>query len=110
MKKPYEKPFITRHHGGVINKFGELPISRVYDSIEGIKVTDLVAQFGSPLFVYSEGKMKAQHRRLIDAFTLRYPKVQHAWSYKTNYLKAVCATFHRMGSWAEVVSGMEYEM
>ncbi|MBI4826673.1 MAG: diaminopimelate decarboxylase [Nitrospirae bacterium] len=110
MKKPYEKPFITRHHGGIINKFGERPAAQVYDSIEGIKVTDLIAQFDSPLFVYSEKKMKEQYRRLIDAFTLRYPKVQHAWSYKTNYLKAICKTFHRMGSWAEVVSEMEYEM
>jgi diaminopimelate decarboxylase len=110
MKKPYEKPFITRHRGGIINKFGEQPETQTCDRLEGIKVAELVEQFGSPLFVYSEKKMKEQYGRLMDAFTRRYPKVRHAWSYKTNYLKAVCATFHRMGSWAEVVSGMEYEM
>jgi diaminopimelate decarboxylase len=35
--------------------------------------------------------------------------VQFAWSYKTNYLNAVCNVFHQEGSWAEVVSGFEYE-
>lgn len=39
----------------------------------------------------------------------RYPKVQFAWSYKTNYMNAVCRIFHQEGSWAEVVSGFEYE-
>ncbi len=35
--------------------------------------------------------------------------MQFAWSYKTNYLSAVCDVFHQEGSWAEVVSGFEYE-
>ncbi|HPT30772.1 MAG TPA: hypothetical protein PLW67_02980, partial [Prolixibacteraceae bacterium] len=39
----------------------------------------------------------------------RYPKVQLAWSYKTNYLDAVCRIYHSMGSWAEVVSWFEFE-
>ena len=30
-----------------------------------------------------------------------------AWSYKTNYLGAICKVFHQEGSLAEVVSGME---
>jgi len=110
MKKPYEKPFITRHHGGIVNKFGDPSVTQICDTLEGVKIADLLRQFGSPLFVYSERKMKTQYRRLTDAFTLRYPRVQHAWSYKTNYIKAVCKTFHNLGSWAEVVSEMEYNM
>jgi diaminopimelate decarboxylase len=35
--------------------------------------------------------------------------VQFAWSYKTNYINAVCNVFHQEGSWAEVVSGFEYK-
>ena len=35
--------------------------------------------------------------------------MQFAWSYKTNYLDAVCRVFHQEGSWAEVVSGFEYD-
>jgi diaminopimelate decarboxylase len=35
--------------------------------------------------------------------------VQFAWSYKTNYISAVCNIFHQEDSWAEVVSGFEYD-
>jgi diaminopimelate decarboxylase len=35
--------------------------------------------------------------------------VQFAWSYKTNYINAVCNIYHQEGSWAEVVSGFEYQ-
>ena len=33
-----------------------------------------------------------------------------AWSYKTNYLGAICRVLHQEGAWAEVVSGLELEM
>ncbi len=110
MKKRYEKPFITRHYGGVINKFGELPKTETGEFIEGFRVADLIEKYGSPLFVYSERKIKEKYRELMDVFSLRYPRVQHAWSYKTNYLQAICRLFHHLGSWAEVVSSMEYAM
>jgi diaminopimelate decarboxylase len=41
--------------------------------------------------------------------SLRWPNVRIAWSYKTNYLDAICSVFHREGAWAEVVSGFEYQ-
>ncbi len=110
MKKPYEKPFITKQQGGIINKFGNAALTAVTDEIDGIKAEALVKEYGSPLFVYSEKTIHKKYRELVDAFSLRYPRVQHAWSYKTNYLKAVCRTFHNLGSWAEVVSMMEYQM
>lgn len=110
MKKPYEKPFITKQHGGIVNKFGGLTHTSIRDEIDGVKVSDLTAKFGSPLFVYSEKTIKKTYGKLMDSFCFRYPHVQHAWSYKTNYLKAVCKTFHKLGSWAEVVSVMEYDM
>ncbi|NDD92629.1 diaminopimelate decarboxylase, partial [bacterium] len=80
------------------------------NEIEGHRVQDLVAQYGSPLFVYSEKMIKQRHRELTLSFTRKYPRFRHAWSYKTNYLKAICLSYHRLGSWAEVVSSMEYEM
>src|SRR5580698_8925521 len=52
--------------------------------------------------------MRRNYRAAYRAFSTRYPKVQFAWSYKTNYLNAVCNIFHQEGSWAEVVSGLEY--
>jgi len=66
-------------------------------------------KFGSPCFVISERIIRKVYREAHAAFATRYPKVQFAWSYKTNYLDAVCRVYHQEGSWAEVVSGFEYE-
>ncbi len=69
----------------------------------------LIETYGSPLFVFSEKTLVARYRELRDAFARRFAKVRIAWSYKTNYLDAVCKVFHREGAWAEVVSEFEWE-
>ncbi len=76
--------------------------------IDGVAVASLMEQYGSPLFVISEKTIRQTYQKALKAFRMRYPKVQFAWSYKTNYLDAVCNIFHQEGSWAEVVSGFEY--
>lgn len=110
MRLTYEKPFITRQFGGITNKFGDATKWQIQDNIEGVSIAELTAKYGTPLIVYSERVIKEKHKELMNAFSSRYPKTQHAWSYKTNYLKSVCKKFHLLGSWAEVVSTMEYEM
>ncbi|MCM2323056.1 MAG: alanine racemase [Oligoflexia bacterium] len=110
MKKRYESPTLTRQVGGVTNKFGLGLGGKAHDRIDGVSITELRERYGSPLFIYSERTLKEKHRELQDAFSHRYPRFRHAWSYKTNYLKAICRSFQRLGSWAEVVSMMEYEM
>ena len=112
MKKPYEKPVIQKLKSGLMNKFGESTLSygrKVRKEIDGVPVEDLVKEFGSPLFVFSERKLRQKFRELREAFTLRYPNVEFSWSYKTNYLDAVCAILHDEGETAEVVSEFEYE-
>jgi diaminopimelate decarboxylase len=81
----------------------------VIDKIDGVPVAEIVKQYGSPVFVISEKTIRETYKDAYRAFSTRYPKVQFAWSYKTNYLDAVCRTFHSEGSWAEVVSGFEYD-
>jgi diaminopimelate decarboxylase len=106
---PYERPVLIRHQPGLMNKFGRVNAMRPQTHIEGIAVEDLVARYGSPLFVFSERIIQDRYRELRDAFALRWPRVRLAWSYKTNYLDAVCTLFHREGAWAEVVSEFEYD-
>jgi diaminopimelate decarboxylase len=109
-KPAYERPLLRRHQMGLMNKFGRANLSRRSQThIDGVPVADLVETFGSPLFVYSQRSLVDRHRDLRDAFTRRYPKVRLAWSYKTNYLDAICRTFHQAGSYAEVVSPFEYD-
>jgi diaminopimelate decarboxylase len=77
--------------------------------IDGVPVAALAEKFGSPLFVFSESSLRAKYREAHRAFSRRYPDVRFAWSYKTNYLNAVCRVFHQEGAIAEVVSDFEYE-
>jgi diaminopimelate decarboxylase len=108
-KLQYERPVITRLNTGVTNKFGTKTEYAPVTHIDGNAVKDLISNHGSPLFVISEKTIRETYRAAKRAFTTRYPKVQFAWSYKTNYINAVCNVFHQEGSWGEVVSGFEYK-
>ena len=108
-KLVYERPVITPLNTGMTNKFGSRTEYRPMTHIDHVAVKDLIKDYGSPLFVFSERKIRENIRNAKRLFETRYPKVQFAWSYKTNYLDAICRVFHQEGSWAEVVSGFEYE-
>ena len=108
----YEKPQIIRLVTGLMNKYGltrGVPAQRICERIDGVPVEKLVKDHGSPLFVFSERTIVRTVRRARQAFAQRYPSVVLGWSYKTNYLQAICALMHREGSIAEVVSQMEYD-
>lgn len=105
----YERPIIKKLNTGFSNKFGVQSKNDVVSHLEGASVKELIQQFGSPLFVVSEKQIRRNFQLATRVFKTRYPKIQFAWSYKTNYLNAVCRVFHQEGSWAEVVSGFEYE-
>ncbi|MFZ3126786.1 MAG: hypothetical protein WA136_02115 [Rhodoferax sp.] len=83
--------------------------SSTLSEIDGVSVAELIAQFGSPLFVFSENSLRDHARRMREAFRSRYDNTQFAWSYKTNYLNAICTVFHQEGWMAEVVSDFEYQ-
>lgn len=108
MKQKYERPVIKKMNAGLMDKFGMHHDTAPVTAIDGIAVKKLTADFGSPLFVLSEKQIRRNYQSALRSFATRYPKVQFAWSYKTNYLNAVCKLFHQEGSWAEVVSGFEY--
>jgi diaminopimelate decarboxylase len=105
----YERPVIKKLETGMPNKFGTRTEYEPMTHIDGVAVNELVKTYGSPLFVISEKTIRNTIKKARKAFETRYPRVQFAWSYKTNYLNAVCSIFHQEGSWAEVVSGFEYD-
>jgi diaminopimelate decarboxylase len=108
-KQIFERPTITRLTPGVTSKHGAGTVIAPMPMIDGVKVDDLIDKYGSPLYVFSERTIRKGMEDIKRAFSLRYHKVQMSWSYKTNYLDAVCRIFHQEGSWAEVVSGFEYD-
>lgn len=115
MTKIYEPPLIS----GELGRSNEAAIDRngyargafvpPLAAIDGVAVSRLVREYGSPLFVFSERDMRTKARRVKEAFESRYKKCSLAWSYKTNNLNAICQIFHGEGWLAEVVSGFEYE-
>ncbi len=105
----YERPIINKMNTGLMNKFGTKTENEVVSHIESVSVKGLLEKYGSPLFVISEKQIRRNMQNAKRIFKTRYPKVQFAWSYKTNYMNAVCRIFHQEGSWAEVVSGFEYD-
>lgn len=106
----YEKPVMVKMQNGRTNKFGSSPsyARRVRDRIDGVDISFLTANYGSPLFVFSETRLRRRYQEVYNAFSSRYPNVTFGWSYKTNYLPAICAVLHQEGAIAEVVSEMEY--
>ncbi len=109
VKPRYERPVIVRHALGRHNKFGALTTIRPVTEVDGVPVAALLEAYGSPLFVFSEKTLRKRFRELKDELARRFSEFSIAWSYKTNYLGAVCSVFHQEGALAEVVSGMELD-
>jgi diaminopimelate decarboxylase len=108
-KLKYEKPVINKITAGVPGKFGLPAKPKFISNIDGISVSELIEKYGSPVFVFSEQTIRKKYAEAHRAFVTRYPKVQFAWSYKTNYLDAICNIYHEEGAWSEVVSGFEFQ-
>jgi diaminopimelate decarboxylase len=108
-KLPFERPVIQRINAGLPSKYGMTRKLEPISHIDGTSIKSLIDQFGSPIFILSESTIRKTYKDALRAFSTRYPKIQFAWSYKTNYLNGVCNVFHQEGAWAEVVSGLEYD-
>jgi len=91
MKKlNFERPIIKKLNVGPSHKFGLKTEFEPLTHIDEVSVKDMLAGYGSPLFIISERTVRKTFAEAKRAFETRYPKVQFAWSYKTNYLNAVC--------------------
>lgn len=93
-KLKYERPVINKISAGVTDKFGMTNKIPSIKEIDGVNVKEIAEKYGSPVFVISEKTIIEKFNTAKQAFETRYPKVQFAWSYKTNYLNAVCKIFH----------------
>jgi len=76
----------------------------------GIRARALLEKFGSPLYVVSEERLRGDYRAFEEAFSRPGIETRVAYSIKTNYLPAICSVILDEGAWAEVVSGMEYDL
>jgi len=110
-RRPYVAPKLELLSPMGMQKHRTVDIASAESAFEDIgDVGALLAEFGSPLYIVSEKALRAQFRSFRDTFTAPGVDTVVAYSYKTNYLPAVCSILHQEGAWAEVVSGMEYDL
>jgi len=76
-------------------------------NIGGCDVPALAREFGTPLYVVDEAKLRSDFAGFIGAFRAVYPKVELGYSYKTNPLPGVIRVLHECGALAEVISHYE---
>ena len=77
-------------------------------SFELLKWLD--GKYGSPFYIMSPEQYKKNINDFLTAFKRRYEKVIAGYSFKTNYVPALCKIAKDEGCVAEVVSDMEYAL
>lgn len=70
----------------------------------------LDALYGAPFYIMDAEKYRSNVNGFRNAFKQRYGKVIVGYSFKTNYVPALCQIAKDKGCYAEVVSEMEYEL
>ncbi|MBQ7170762.1 MAG: diaminopimelate decarboxylase [Clostridia bacterium] len=73
-------------------------------------IRKLETEFGIPLYVFDEAAFIHNYFKLETALRQYYPKYRVSYSFKTNYTPYMCSVVNRLGGYAEVVSGMEYDI
>ncbi len=72
--------------------------------IDGCDVVDLVAEHGAPLWVISEATVRANYRRLRDAFQRVYPTTSVLYATKANPEPAIIAVALAEGAMVDAVT------
>lgn len=80
-------------------------MNRTHDSIGGIAVKDLVAEFDTPLYVYDAHKMESQYTRMMKAFKGTDVKLNYACKALTNL--NILRLFKNLGAGLDAVSIQE---
>ncbi|MEE8358604.1 MAG: diaminopimelate decarboxylase [Candidatus Hydrothermarchaeales archaeon] len=73
-------------------------------TIGGVDAVSLAEEFGTPLYVVDEERIRERYREFRDAFLALYPKVEIKYAYKANTNLAVCSILRQEGCSADVLS------
>ena len=67
-------------------------------------------EYGQAYYLLDLSAFERNYQEFLNAFRDYYPNSNIAYSYKTNYLPRICQSVNSFGGYAEVVSGLEYEL
>lgn len=73
-------------------------------------VEGLADVYGDSFYLLDLAKFATNYHAFLSAFQSVYANSQIAYSYKTNYTPQFCQWVQQNGGYAEVVSGMEYDL
>lgn len=73
-------------------------------------INDIARQYGDSFYLLDLARFEENYQHFLAAFQSVYTHSQIAYSYKTNYTPRICQQVQKMGGYAEVVSGMEYDL
>jgi len=73
-------------------------------------IKTLANEFNDAFYILDTETFTKNFKNLLNAFKKYYPKTNIAYSYKTNYTPRLCNIVNNLGGYAEVVSGMEFEI
>lgn len=74
------------------------------------QLKDYADQVGDSFYLFDRDDFTQNFKSLLNHFRAVYSNTQIAYSYKTNYLPAICRQVDTLGGYAEVVSDMEFQL
>jgi len=86
------------------------PASVAVETLDYETLNRIGQSYGESFYLLDTDQYAANFSELHQAFASRYPKFAIAYSYKTNYIPAICKRLNQLGGYAEVVSSMEWEI
>jgi diaminopimelate decarboxylase len=75
--------------------------------LEELALEELGAQFGTPVYIYSAGALRAAYQRYLQAFTSVGLNLSLCYAIKANSNLSIIRLFGELGAGADVVSGGE---
>lgn len=75
--------------------------------IGGVALTELVREFGTPLYVYDEATLRGRARQIRDTFAAAYPRSRVVYAGKAGISPAIVGILAEEGLGLDVVSGGE---
>lgn len=80
------------------------------ERIEKNQIFELRDEFGTPFYLMFPARFRQNLRAFMQAFKKKYERMVLGYSFKTNYVPALCEIAKNEGCYAEVVSEMELEL
>lgn len=73
-------------------------------------LNDLDTEYGTPFYLMYPDVYANNLKAFLNAFKCRYDRIISGYSFKTNYVPALCTYAKNEGCYAEVVSEMEFQL